>query len=89
MGDIIQITERRPKLVGEAICLTCKHKWEIEKPIGTVWFECPNCLCNRGMFNYSCEREMDHWMCNCKNKLFYVVAHGIYCPMCGAWQKGF
>ena len=83
--------EHTPTLQGSAICLSCRHRWRAVMPLeaGVVWIECPQCLLMRGRFINPVERDGLHWTCNCGNDLFYAMEHGMYCPNCGSWQKGF
>jgi hypothetical protein len=42
--------EHSPHLSGEASCMLCHHKWVATAPVGTTWFECPNCHSEKGYF---------------------------------------
>jgi len=89
MEKVINLNEKRPHMQGETVCLGCGHKSRAVAPIGTVFMECSNCGTMKEVFKYPVEREGLHWKCNCGNELFKMTPDGIYCPNCGAWQKGF
>lgn len=78
-----------PHNQGDARCLACANEWLAVVPIGTIWLQCPKCECTKGLLRYACEREGQHWICNCGNRLFNFTPEGVYCPNCGCWQKGF
>jgi len=87
MGKVVSLQEHKdeysPHLAGEALCLSCSHKWVAVAPKGTEWLECPECGFTKGHFVFQCEREESHWTCNCGNTLFYITPITIYCPNCG------
>lgn len=66
-----------------AKCMSCKHEWQAEAPLGTVWLDCPACTLNCGRFIGTVSYEGDHWHCNCGNNLFYITPTKTYCPCCG------
>jgi hypothetical protein len=79
---------RIPHSSGAAKCISCKHDWIAVVPLGTEWFECPNCGLMKGKFKYTHLRVGDkHWTCRCENDLFHITPSGTYCPNCGVWQK--
>ena len=45
MGDIIDITDKKPHTVSEVICLKCYSRWIAVRPTYTplATLECPNC----------------------------------------------
>lgn len=81
--------EKLPHASGEAICSLCKYTWVAVTPVGTVWFECPECHAMKGHFKYVFQLNEDHWTCSCGNDLFCIVPQGIYCINCGSWQSGY
>ena len=45
MGDIVDISENRPHIVSEVVCLKCLKRWIAVRP-EEVWLkdlECPGC----------------------------------------------
>lgn len=92
MGTIAAFPKKEPldpHIVGAAHCIACAHKWTSVAPVGSVWLECPNCKCDKGLMDQPCVRELPTWTCNCGNDLFHVTKDGYYCPNCGDWQTGF
>lgn len=77
-------------IVGEVLCVECKHRWIAEAPTGVEWFECPQCHLMKGKFFYAIKNNTEsHWACNCGNDLFYITPDRIYCPKCGETQRGY
>ena len=84
--SIINLSDHRPHISGEAKCMECMHEWAAIAPIGTSWLECPSCRLTKGVMKYPAIRsEHLHYECNCGNDLFYRTDKGDYCPKCGAW----
>jgi predicted RNA-binding Zn-ribbon protein involved in translation (DUF1610 family) len=79
--------ERSPHLSGPAHCLSCNHEWQAVAPVGTVWFDCPNCSLMMGRLANDVMVDEDHWECGCGNTMFYVTPTQIYCPVCGKEQN--
>ena len=90
-ANVIEIGDYQnaPAMSGETRCLACGHEWVAVAPVGTVFLECPSCSLVKGMLKYPCEREGEHWECNCGNSLFHITPDGVYCPNCGEWAEGF
>lgn len=91
MAEIVSLEEERkarsPHLVGAAICIGCKHKWEAVAPIGTIDLECPSCSLPKGAFIALVADPHAHWHCNCGNDLFRLTEHRLYCAACGVTQE--
>ena len=86
MTKVINLNEKRPHLVGIALCTSCKHEWPAILPVGINWLECPECGLFSGRLKYKILREdYPHFQCNCGNQLFYLTPSGNYCPECGQW----
>ena len=77
-----------PHISGKARCITCKHEWVAVAPVGTTTLECPECK-NDGHMIREVITYGDQWICDCGWQLFRMNRHGIYCPNCGEYQKGF
>jgi len=77
-----------PHLSGKARCLACKKEWVAVAPVGTTTLKCPDCDCDGHMIG-EVVTEGDQWICYCGWRLFRLDRHGIYCPSCGVYQKGF
>lgn len=91
MGEVVRLHEKKGSshLQGQARCLQCEKEWEAFSPVGRKWLECPFSGAFKGMFLFPAEREeLAAWTCDCGNRFFIVTANGVYCPVCGLWQKG-
>lgn len=96
MGELIQFRKREerptdkpePHQAGEAFCMACDHTWAAVAPVGTVWFECPNCHAHKGHFTFECGLPNGTLVrtCKCGNQLFNLTPEGHFCPNCGTWQ---
>lgn len=92
MGDIVQFRGKSElHLRGPARCMRCDHHWEAVSPEGVIAsFECPACGLFTGVFEGITEPEHGtRWVCNCGSDLFYILASGCQCLMCGVIAKGF
>lgn len=87
MTKVVDLSEYRPHIGGDAKCLTCNHEWVAVAPIGTVDLECPKCSTFKGVFMYMTAPEVV-WECNCGNQLFFIDEHGPMCSKCGLRQEG-
>ena len=87
MAELISIKSRLPHLSGKTVCLVCGDKGIAIAPIGDVFMKCDKCGTQKKVFKFSCERDSEHWICNCGNNLFMITPDGIYCPNCGIWQE--
>jgi hypothetical protein len=78
-------------LRGEARCLGCCYMWEAVTPVGVIAaLTCPGCGLDHGVLCGQCEPEGGtRWVCDCGCDLFYILANGCQCLMCGHIQKGF
>lgn len=78
-------------LAGEAVCLTCRHKWAAVAPVGTTCLECPSCGTERGSWMYPVLAKPDQvrFTCNCGSELFSIMPDHLMCAGCGAEAKGF
>ena len=68
MGDIVSFPERAdPHLSGEAVCLSCRHKWVCVAPVGVWQLECPSCGCMKGIFRLpvGADRHESSFVCKC------------------------
>jgi len=85
MGDVVEFkapdTEQQVGR-GRAKCFTCLHEWEAVAPVGTEFLDCPLCAGRKGSWMYPFIPE-EMYVCNCGNKLFYIVRDGWFCPNCG------
>lgn len=86
--SVVQLSDHRPHLSGEAICIDCGFKWIAVAPVGTDWLECPECGLMRSRMKYPVIRgDTAHWTCKCGNDLFYITPDFTYCPNCGGVQR--
>ncbi len=104
MSKVIQFNNTpEPKTItlsGAAKCLQCQHEFEyscsgISKGIESddnweyLWFECPECKCEKATFTYTgMPEDTTVWACGCGNHLFYVTKDGFYCPLCCKTNPG-
>jgi hypothetical protein len=74
---------------GTARCLACKHAWRARAPVGTWQFECPACGCHKGVWaGFVDGAEGDsYWRCNCGGDIYRISPKGIFCIICGSWQR--
>lgn len=91
MAKIITLADRRydPHMTGAAECLACGHAWTARGPVGVDELECPACRLATGVWSALCRRDGMEWRCNCFNSFFRIAPEGIYCPVCGEWQREF
>ncbi len=78
--------EETPHNAGAAVCTHCRHEWVAVVRVGLVYFECPACRTQRGVFARPVERAGLHWRCTCNNELFRICPEGAYCVACGEYQ---
>lgn len=82
MAEVIDITSKLPHLSGNALCLTCGHKWVAVAPIGTTEFECPECGTFKGVTcGLTCPDTILE--CECGNQHFYIDPDSPLCSRCG------
>lgn len=83
--------KQEPMATGPAVCLRCRHRWEVTAPVGVTQFDCPECSLQKGVRAGLCEKREPHWTCLCGSQYFHITADGAYCPACGldqAWGPG-
>ena len=84
VSNVTDIGTRHPHLQGTARCLHCRHEWQVQAPIGTVQFECPQCCLGHGVLKHPFEpRGGTYWECGCGADLYYVLLDGVQCYACG------
>ena len=78
-----------PHGAGTAKCIDCKHEWQAVVPIGTEWFECPQCLTHKGRWKFSFYPNVGDTIrvCKCGNDLFHLTPEGHLCANCGVYQR--
>jgi hypothetical protein len=42
--------ERQPHLMGECLCIGCRHEWAGVAPVGVWLMECPSCGSMKGIW---------------------------------------
>jgi hypothetical protein len=53
MGSVVEFKQREePHQSGEAVCISCRHKWVAVAPVGTWLLECPQCTAVKGVFRW-------------------------------------
>lgn len=80
--------KRESHLSGEAVCINCKHSWQVVVPVGTFEeLECPNCSTEKGIIKYGVTPEPT-WVCNCGCWLFCISGKTgeSLCWQCGTTQ---
>ncbi len=89
MSDIVNLSEHRPHMKGEAKCMNCKHVWTATAPQGTPVLPCPECECLKGVWASYCLGEKENWQCiPCGNEFFVLHPDRIMCANCGEPQYG-
>lgn len=84
-NNVIQLSDYKPHISGEAICIGCNHKWDAIAPCSTTELECPECHTNKGRFMNLVLMDELHYTCKCENQFFHITPTGTYCPNCGDW----
>lgn len=87
MGEIVDLSDKRPHTAGAAMCVLCGHQWEAVTPSGTIWFRCPQCETMHGTFHNTVVENDEHWHCTCGNSLFHITPKHVYCCVCGGHQN--
>lgn len=91
MGDVVQLSERRPHISGMAFCTHCDHRFAAVAPAGTAhqWLECPACHTEKALYQFPCCLPAGGLVrtCDCGNQLFYLTPAGHLCPNCGTYQQ--
>lgn len=87
MGDLVSILIKQVHNEGTARCLHCGYEWQAVAPVGTEWFECPECHLIKGIYVNVCVPE-SYWECKC-GSMFYCLSatHNLVCAKCGTVQK--
>lgn len=91
MAKIVELSEHRydPHRAGAAECLCCGRAWMAVARVGVDVLTCPACGHETGVWSELVMVRGPEWFCECGNGFFRIAPEGIYCPACGAWQKGF
>ena len=83
MGDIVEISDYKPHLSGDAKCLACGYTWVCVAPAGTVDLRCPKCDTMTGVY-YWLARPDTTWVCHeCQNDVWFMSKSGYWCARCG------
>ena len=82
MGDVVDLSSRKPHLAGQVTCTHCGDIWQAVAPVGTIELECPSCLTYKGLWVNAVVLE-EFWRCNCGGTLFYLMPTGPMCRECG------
>jgi hypothetical protein len=83
MADVVELSDYKPHLCGEARCLSCGNQWVAVAPVGTVELECGECGTMRGVWRQPIVPDDPLWGCgNCGNDLWYATPSGMYCARC-------
>lgn len=65
------------------MCPDCKHQWVGVAPVGTCWFDCPQCDSSRAHARFPVMPKTV-WECSCGNDVFYLKPGGCACcTRCG------
>lgn len=89
MGEVVYINnairgDSDPHMTGEAICTGCNKEWTAVAPVGTKELECPDCHTMKGLFKHHLAPVTNElWVCNCGNRLFFILKGQIQCCECG------
>lgn len=72
-------------LRGSMRCMSCKHEFEAEAPLGVQDFECEKCGLLQAKWRnpISPPANTKMWVCRCENDLFFITPDGIWCASCG------
>jgi Zn finger protein HypA/HybF involved in hydrogenase expression len=91
MGALINLAEHRPHLSGKARCTACGHEWVAVAPVGTLWFDCPACHTERGLYVApitDVDGSSHIFLCPCGGDAFAIHLFDgvaiVHCVRCGA-----
>lgn len=88
MSNVIPFPSKEndgPHITGPAVCLHCKHTWQVVAPVGVISLQCPECLLEKGVLQFLCLPD-EFWQCACGNATFYITRAGVGCYVCGKTQ---
>jgi predicted RNA-binding Zn-ribbon protein involved in translation (DUF1610 family) len=83
MGEVVELSDYKPHLSGDAICLACGCEWVQVAAVGTTELKCPDCELFKGVFRHLVTPDRV-WEClECGNRLWYLNKNGFMCGRCG------
>ena len=85
--DAVPSSDTEPHIQGKAICLSCRHDWQVVAAVGETCFTCPDCGLHKGVMNQVIAPDI-YWQCGtCDNEFFMVSPDGCVCSCCGTLQN--